>query len=366
MTPVDVLEGIASFSTATVATVTWETATDWDNAVAENGIIHEASQTGFDTPGADVLAMGYPSYDIGGTNLKIYYPMNEDSSGPIHDLIDNNDASEIGGPTYQNTGPWGRDAPGYDGSDDGHQTGDPSAAADISTGTLLGWWYPTSSGNRRNAFRRVAASGGLMRWKIDRESDDSLRFQGGDGNNNWSYTGGTVSTNTWSFWACTVDGSRIKMWLNDTKVVDTSDSRTMGGSQSEEIDLANRGGGEAWPGRTGYFRVYDRVLSETEVVDRYNWATAGDLTTATKSFSSNQQPDLQNLVYSLNGETITLDVIGSPGTASEEIVSQTLDGSTGYTLTWSSGHTDFRVKVNMSTSAVTATTPTLSKVELVG
>jgi len=35
----------------------------------------------------------------------------------------------------------------------------------------------------------------------------------------------------------------------------------------------------------------------------------------------------------MHGETVDLDVIGSPGTASEEVVTQTLDGSTGYTLT---------------------------------
>jgi len=92
--------------------------------------------------------------------------------------------------------------------------------------------------------------------------------------------------------------------------------------------------------------------------------TDSDLTTGTKSFSSSVSPDLQNLTYSLNGQSVTLDIIGSPGTGSEEVVSQTLDGSASYTLTWSNSHTDFRVKVNMSSNDG-ITDPSVSRVELV-
>lgn len=87
------------------------------------------------------------------------------------------------------------------------------------------------------------------------------------------------------------------------------------------------------------------------------------ITTGTKSFSSTTQPNLQNLTYSLNGGSVTLDVIGSPGTASEEVLTQSLTGSNGYSLSWSSSHSDFRIKATVG-SGDRQTSPTISQLEL--
>jgi hypothetical protein len=113
--------------------------------------------------------------------------------------------------------------------------------------------------------------------------------------------------------------------------------------------------------------MYDTDGTETGYHDHYyNFhIDAGSLTTATKSFSNAVAPDLTDLDYTLVGESITLDVIGSPGTASEETVSQTLDGASSYSLTWSNSHTDFRVTANLST-ADPSTTPTYRAVSLQG
>lgn len=91
----------------------------------------------------------------------------------------------------------------------------------------------------------------------------------------------------------------------------------------------------------------------------------GQITTSTKSYSSPRKPDLENLDYTLNGETIVVDVIGSPGTASEEVVTQTLGGSQSYSLSWSNAHTDFRVRPELSTSD-RSTTPTVNSISLTG
>lgn len=119
-------------------------------------------------------------------------------------------------------------------------------------------------------------------------------------------------------------------------------------------------------GGLAHMRIYDRVLSQSEIQAYIDAATGGSLTTASKSFSSGKQPDLQNLVYSLNGGSVDIDVIWSPGTASEEIVnSGTLDGTqTGVTLTWSSNHTNFRVRPNLSTPGVGNLSPSVSQIEL--
>lgn len=94
-----------------------------------------------------------------------------------------------------------------------------------------------------------------------------------------------------------------------------------------------------------------------------DYLSSGSLTTATKTFDSAEEPDLTNVRYSLNGKSIDVTVIGSPGTASEEQVTQTLDGSQKYDLSWNNSHTDFRLKVSLSTNT-DSTTPEFESAEL--
>lgn len=103
-----------------------------------------------------------------------------------------------------------------------------------------------------------------------------------------------------------------------------------------------------------------------EMVDEvYGVFTDGELRSSTKTESSSTTPNLSNLSYSRNDGAIDVEVVGSPGTASEERKSRILDGSTSYDLSWSSGHTEFRVDVAMSMPSRTGTPPTLSALTLV-
>lgn len=80
------------------------------------------------------------------------------------------------------------------------------------------------------------------------------------------------------------------------------------------------------------------------------YKASGTLTTATKSFSSPQKPNLSGFAYNLNGQSATVDVVGSPGTSSEERITVPLDGSTSYSIhdQWSDAHTDFRLEFSLS------------------
>mgnify|MGYP000291896600 CR=1 FL=1 len=93
------------------------------------------------------------------------------------------------------------------------------------------------------------------------------------------------------------------------------------------------------------------------------YESTGSLTTATKSFSTARKPRLEGLQYTLNGQSITIDVVGSPGTSSEEVVTQSLDGASEYALSWGSSHTDFQLEISISTSDDTAT-PTVDDADL--
>lgn len=94
--------------------------------------------------------------------------------------------------------------------------------------------------------------------------------------------------------------------------------------------------------------------------------STSSITTATKSFSGSVSPDLTDLQYALNGASISLDIIGSPGTSSEEVITQSLGGASSYTLSWGSTHTDFRAKATLSSpSRGPSSLPTLGQVKLV-
>jgi hypothetical protein len=110
---------------------------------------------------------------------------------------------------------------------------------------------------------------------------------------------------------------------------------------------------ESWDDGTGEIEMW---FDDIKLI-----SSSSSLTTETKSFTQETEPDLAELDYTLNGDSITLDVIGSPGTASEEINSVTLDGATSYGITWNSSHQDFRVKMNF-----TGTDPTLNIITLIG
>lgn len=357
---------IGSVSFGTVSTLTWATASDWDSAQSEAGVVHEPAQTGYDVPGDAAVTLGYPTFDRGGTSLVAYYPGNESSGSTLNDAVGSQDMSANGPTVASNTGPFGRNAWNYDGTDDRHTvTGEIVDAS--SAWTITGWVRIPDDGSREAIWNFDSANGG--EWL-------SLGTQEpGPGVFDWKVfsngrTPGSSSVSD-SFpgpyhYAVTYDGSGgLEIFrdgsslytdsISGTSFLDSINDTWIGGSDDPGEYLSN------WAAET---RWYSRVLSASEISDLHAAGTGGNLFTATKSFSFSVQPDLQNLDYDLNGETVTLDVYGSPGTGSEEIVSQTLDGSTAYALTWSSGHTDFAVDIKISTSSVAATPPVVRKVEL--
>lgn len=336
--------------------LTWETAADWDGAADEAGVVHEAFG---ELPGSDVVTIGYPSFDRGGSALEGYWPMTE-ASAPLADVTGNGHGmSEFGAPTYDNTGPFGRGAPGYDGANDYHEDGG-NFPFEGGGYTVFGWGYVdlASLGKNGNYVSvRDPSVGTELQLYVRTDSGDTM----------YSFVGSNVASNlswsdlTWASYALTVD-------TNGNHVFYKNAGSDTGGSSSVP---ENSSGGpfragytnnadEYWAGRISHVRAYSRVLSGSEIQALHDAGTAGYLESATKSYNSNKQPDLANLSYSLNGGSIDLKVIGSPGTASEEVVTQTLDGATSYSLTWSNGHTDFRLRPEFATTTVTDTPPTFS------
>jgi len=358
--------GLQEFS-MTGELITWKTASDWDNAVDENGVVHE-NDANRDLPGATTVQQGYPSYDEGGSSLIAFYPLDEDSGPTAYDVAGNYNGS-VNGATIEQTGLHNSTAYSFGGTSDNVQISNDGGLAGHSELTVVTWVHLTNLINDRQRFASIWDGGTnshqLFVWNTDHNSTPEFELaDNGYINQNGSHS---LSTGEWIMVAGTISSSAHRVYKNDQ--IAAEDTSPSGGdvvSSTDDLYLGNDSSLDSeMKGRLENVRIYSRELAPSEITDLYNAGTSGYLKTATQSFSAPVSPDLQNLSYSLNSQGITLDVIGSPGTTDEEIVSQTLDGSSSYTLSWTNSHTDFRVQSNL-TSHDLETSPTLSRIGLSG
>jgi len=342
-------------------TITWETATDWDNRTSELGVAHE-SVANTDHNDDTIVRKGYNyTTPFKSSDLEFYLPLHEDSGTTAYDITGNHNGT-YEGPTLGQGGILGDTAPEW-GTNDviSMGTGVMPTSGDL---TFDLWFRPDADGSEQ----RLCSFQGDREYIISIGRSGSTEIAVWDGS--FLNTGATIDDLTWQHLSFVYDDSNTEItgYLNGSQVFSVGFNSGAGSGSDVAIgrDDASGNGNAIAGGRMADVGVWSTAFTASEVQERHDAAGGNStLTTATKSFSSNFEPNLQNLDYTLNGETITLDVIGSPGTASEEVVSQTLDGSTSYSLTWSSSHTDFRVKIIESVSAVTSTTPNVNRVELV-
>lgn len=354
-------------------TKTWETASEWDGAVSEDpNVVHEAYG---DLEGAGVVQLGYPSADPGGSNLAVMLPSDENSGTVLSNAAGAPDFDIVGGPTLGSTGAFETTAPNYDGTDDGADAGDFSheGAGQFTFFAVVKFDTIDGSGNHRIISRQGGTNDYVATLRLNSGNLEVLARE--TANNTLVQATGTtsLSTGTWYFVAGYIDAANdtIKAYLDGSE--EASATGTLSGTSSAWSDDTGPGWTVAYfdsdgtvnkenvDGIVEYPHLFLRTLSATEISNMSS--LSGSLTTATKTFGSSVTPDLTALDYSLNSQSIDLDVIGSPGTASEEIVTQTLDGATSYTLTWSSSHTDFRIRPNFSTT-VASSSPVVRSVSL--
>jgi hypothetical protein len=364
---------IASTSFTTVDTLTWNTASDWDSAVDESGVVHENTANSDHTDAA-LVKQGYPLGDpILSTDLVDLWALHEDSGSTVNSFVSGGRDGTYNGPTLGQTGLQGTTAPSFDGADDYITVGPASGAnvAGSSAMSFAAWHYsngPTGPRDRVYNIRETNQTDCIVAV----EDNQDIRYRIGDDNDNYEeLLGDNFLTGTWNLMTFTWTASTsLTGYLNGNDIsanmtrTDQSPSAVLTGDDNEYIGARNDSGGFT-NGKVAYVMTWTRELSASEVQTLYDVVGSdGFLLGATKSFSNASTPDLQNLDYSLNGHSIDLDVIGSPGAAGEEIVTQTLDGATSYTLSWTNSHTDFRIKPVFSSADATVT-PTFNRGELV-
>lgn len=352
---------IGSNAFGTVQTLTWDTATDWDNAADEAGVVHESIG---DFAGADSIQIGYPSFDRGGSALEGYWHFFENAGTTVNDLSGNGNDLTRNGSTQGATGIHNSDAYNHDGADDyvdGSVPQDPSASVFL--------WYKSdqTTFENDNAITFSQRDGnGILHHPNGGSQDVNYYVIDSGGSTNQVQNGGSSigDVSVWRSYAFVYDDANTRATGYVDGSVDVNDtsfsvSRQSAGATTTVSIGKDHTFSRYADGTHGVVRLYNRALSDAEVSALHSAGTSGYLETATKSFSTDQTPDLSGLSYTLNGQTIDLKVIGSPGEAGEETVTQTLDGSSAYALTWSGSHTNFRLRPEFSTTDVT-TVPVFS------
>lgn len=319
-------------------TILWETQSDWDGAVSSQYAIHPTG-----TIKMGIAPDGFEDYSTG-------------VSGPGSWVENTQNLAVTSSEAYEGSQSWG-----------GFNDNTRKEYLSGSGFEPFQYEYPISfvyKETTNNTMARVA---------FTTSSGDDL-FDVGPNNPQVAYddSGGYVNLVTdptpsygewrrftlsnWDWGARTVD----VLWEDITgSTADASDTITFRAASTDdlaEIRVFHQDNG-GWGGGASVEFWLDNLFGIT---------STASLTTATKSFSSAATPDLESLSYALNGGSIDVTAIGSPGAAGEERVTATLSGSSSVSLSWANSHTDFRLKFDLSLADPTNVAPELGRAGLAG
>lgn len=294
-----------------MASLTWSTATDWDNAVSESNVAHPS----------DIVQL-YPGDDS-------FEDITLNDPPPDPPYINVNNA------TITNTR-------GYDGSYSLTFTRDLGLSLD-ETGVqpdVFSFVYWETQNISGFGIHLYDSSGNEI--CVIGSNNPEPHVKGANTDEDGASPG---DYNSWRRFTITFD------WANNQFDVLWEDVTGDAADQTwSNLDFINVNASDLaeWREDTNSWNGGPPDVEELFFDNSWGVYTTGSIETATKSFATDVQPDLSGLTYSLNGGSMSVDVIGSPGTGSEETVTQTLDGSSSYSLSWSNSHTDFRIKVNFT------------------
>lgn len=323
----------STLSEETGETITWSASSDWDNAVSERFVEHPS--------GTVTMVAGEDDWEDLSDGASAPSPW-QASTGSV-----TNNRVQSGSLAYYCGG----------GANEVLRSDYPSVAYEGE----IQFFYNETSSQSGAAWGLLNEDGNVI---VEMATGNAQRgFHSGDGDTEFGSPGDTYDN--WYGW-------RVYNWdwTNETFDIEWFDPDGNESTQTytgEPFGTSSTEIGGYWVGssKTGgsYGNWSTGSASDMWVDLNYGVLYESSITTGTKAFSSSTQPNLQSLTYSLNSGSITLDVIGSPGTASEEIVTQSLDGSDGYSLSWSDTHSDFRIQATFG-SGDRETSPTVGQLQL--
>lgn len=270
-------------------TLTWDTATEWDSATGEEGVVHE-SVTNSDHNDSTIVKQGY-SVDAPykSASLVGYWPLQEDTGTTAYDFAGTNNGT-VSGATQGATGVLGTSAYSFDGTDDYVALGNITAfdlLADYSW-TLAAWIVPNSSGS---IISQVATDFTYEGWDFGYENSKlTVHLRDDD-------TGASYKRKTPDF---TPDGARhlvvctrngdfnedISLYEDGVEATnyDTWNETISKGDVSGDTRIgARKGEGQFINATIGPVWYWNTAFTAAEVSDFYDVVSAqGDLLTAKK------------------------------------------------------------------------------------
>jgi len=355
------------FTSSPTQPMTWETANDWDNALSESRVVHED----FGDHNSGVVELGYPSSDVGGSNLEFYLPFDENSGSSASDVTGNGySATHNSGASAGASGILNTDSALYDGTNRGTDL-DQNVPA-LSSYTLSCWFYSAST-DASDLFNLVTNNSVIVRAnsRATTSNPGTLDFVQYDSGGSFSFSSASHNNNEWVHFVGVWDGSSITPYINGSSGSSASISSMDSLGESSDtigylLDTTELGTEPKFvlDGRIDEPRLYDRALSASEVQELYDTGQSGDIETFSQTFAEAKEPSLRNLSYELNGGDIEVQVTGSPGSGgSSEQKTVFLDGANVYPLDWSSSHSEFEVIADLTTPDIESS-PRINRIEL--
>lgn len=257
---------------------TWNSASDWDGATAENGVVHE-SVANTDHDDDTIVKQGYSAQNPFQSPNR-YYPFHEDSGSTAFDLGSDDADGTISGVTLGATGLLGTSAYSFDGTDDYVST----SQFDVERNhTIIVYVQTNDATPTQQPFRGVD-------FGADSEYGTSISISSGSFNyvlrgantSNPAVSGSVPNTTDLHHVAASWDGTNQILYLNGSQ----ADSATPGitvaqGTGDTMIGASSTGGSNVMDGKIAGVWLYGgTVLSGTQISNHFDVVdTPGTLTT---------------------------------------------------------------------------------------
>ncbi|MFP4403497.1 MAG: LamG-like jellyroll fold domain-containing protein [Candidatus Woesearchaeota archaeon] len=250
---------------------------------------------------------------------------------------------------------------------------------------------------------------------LNSENNWRAQFWGSEDINFDTTNIGIQSFNEWTHFTITYDGTEVIIYVNGTQIANELVSLNTVDDETFKIGWwTNRPETETFDGIIHDVRVYDRVLTETEVnnlasgedikmgltlhlpmlegegtttsdisnnnydaifINNPKWIdnvpiekkiklTKGLLETDTRTLNIPIKPNIKQLNYTLENGGINITVIGSPKTINEEIKKYEIIGQTEQSISWQNEHENFKILIKLTNLENEKTSPSFNSITL--
>jgi len=179
------------------------------------------------------------------------------------------DGTLINGPTYSNSGT--SSSISFDGTDDYARVSDINTASEIS---IEGWVYANSVGSFNVIASQFKADTLESSWVLETVGSDIRLYI--TNNSLLSFASTSFSTLVWTYIVGTFNGTTIKIYKNSVLGDITG---TIAGLNDSNLNInigalysqnGSEGGTGLWNGKIANVKIYNRALSQAEVLNNYN------------------------------------------------------------------------------------------------